>query len=120
MIKVRFNLGRGERYMKWKIQYSDKSVEYLDPETTQLIMKGCRLVNNPKVARKIFDGNHKVVCAWVLCDEIQKKRKPVFSKNIKRIYYNPKIKPNWVYRNKNVDGSEFETLFTIGRSVYKK
>lgn len=120
MIKVRFNLGRGERYMKWKIQYSDKSIEYIDPETTQLIMSGCKLINKRKAADKIFKGGHKVVCAWILCDDLKKTKRFNFNKNKKRIFYNPKVSPNWRYRNDNVDNKSFEVLFTLGRSVYKK
>lgn len=37
-IKVRFNLGRGVNYMKWKIQYPDK-IKYYDPEKYHLILK---------------------------------------------------------------------------------
>ena len=68
-IKVRFNLGRGKNYMKWKIQ-SKSGVEYHYPADVQLIMKGCQLKNNRKTAEKIFNGENKDVCAWVLCDSI--------------------------------------------------
>ncbi len=118
-IKVRFNLGRGERYMKWKIQYPDKRVDYLDPNSVQLIMNGCTLHNNTDLAKNIFKGGHKVVCSWIICESIKVSKKAVIDKNRKRISYNPRIAPNWIYRKRNVDGCEYNVLFTSNRGVYK-
>ena len=30
-IKVRFNLGRGQNYLKWKVVYPNGDVEYISP-----------------------------------------------------------------------------------------
>ena len=38
-IKVRFNLGRGTNYMKWKVTYPDGNIEYYNPTEVQLVMK---------------------------------------------------------------------------------
>ena len=70
-IKVRFNLGRGENYMKWKVEYPNGWSKYFAPTENQLILKGCQLKNSRTTAMKILNGQHKVVCAWVLCDEIE-------------------------------------------------
>jgi len=68
-IKVRFNLGRGENYMKWKLQFETHS-EYYSPEEYNLAMFGCTLRNSKKTAQKIHSGAHKTVCAWILCDQV--------------------------------------------------
>ena len=114
-IKVRFNLGRGLNYMKWKIQYPSGTVEYCDPKTSQLILKGCTLKNNRKTAEKIYNGEEKVVCAWILCENIQVKYNVIeYSgedlSNI-RISYNPRVNPYWVLGNKTpADGFKFNEV----------
>jgi hypothetical protein len=70
-IKVRFSLQRGENYMKWRVIGSDGVVTYYSPCDVQLIMRGCTLRNNKKLATKIFNGEStKVVCAWILCNDL--------------------------------------------------
>ena len=54
-IKVRFNLGRGQNYMKWKVQYTDGSVEYHSPSEVQLLMHECILKNHSQPCR-LFSG----------------------------------------------------------------
>ena len=68
-IKVRFNLGAGKHFMKWKIE-GPLGVEYHHPDQVQLVLAKCKIKNNKKTAQKIFDGVHKTVCAWVLCESI--------------------------------------------------
>jgi len=53
-IKVRFNLGKGVNYMKWKIEYPDGRVLYSDPElevrTDDFIDdRGIQVRYNPRV-----------------------------------------------------------------------
>ena len=61
-IKVRFNLGRGKNFMKWKVTYPDR-VEYHNPNDVQLVMTDCVFKNHKGVAQKIFNDGEKVVCA---------------------------------------------------------
>jgi hypothetical protein len=99
MIKVRYNLARGKNYMKWKIE-SKSGVEYHSPDNVQLIMSNCVLKNNKKLAQRIFNGENKNVCAWILCEsitinikgytEFEQKNEPAY-----QIKYNPKIAPYW-------------------------
>lgn len=122
-IKVRFNLGRGPNYMKWKVQYPDKTVAYYSPTDTQLIMSGCTLKNNKKTAQKIFNGEHKTVCAWILCDSIEVK---VDAFNPYDTYsmcvglkYNPRVNPNWVYDNRvNADNLSFIEIGTVDYKLF--
>jgi hypothetical protein len=120
-IKVRFNLGRGKNYMKWKIQ-SKTGVEYHSPCDVQLIMKGCQLKNSRKTAEKIFNGMNKDVCAWVLCDSIDIKFdnfEKVWVKD--RVRYNPRKFPHWVnYFDNDVDNCQFDKIITIDYCLYAK
>ena len=118
-IKVRFNLGRGENYMKWKIESKNSGAEYHYPCEVQLIMKGCQLKNNRKTAEKIFNGMNKDVCAWVLCDSISiihEKFNKVWVKD--KLSYNPRKQPYWVFNGFEADNDRFEEITTIDYGMY--
>lgn len=122
-IKVRFNLSRGKNYMKWKVQYPSGEVEYCSPTDTQLLLKGCELKNNKKTAEKIFRGEHKTVCAWILCDDIEIRfgsfgRYDINPENLS-LSYNPRVKPFWVL-NKMVpaDGFKFNEIASVDYKLY--
>lgn len=96
-IKVRFNLGRGSNYKKWKITYPEGLIVYHNPNEVQLVLKNCRLINQKSQSKKIFEGANKRVCAWVLCEEIEIHfGKPFNVSENPEIRFNPKIKPNWI------------------------
>jgi hypothetical protein len=119
--KVRFNLSRGENYMKWKVMYKDGKVEYYRPIDVQIVMSGCTLKNSRVAAQKIFTGETtKVVCAWVLCDEIE-----IITENFKtesntRIKYNPRELPYWNLNGKNMDGENVKELYSVDFGLYVK
>lgn len=121
--KVRFNLSRGKNYMKWKIQYPTGAVEYYSPTDTQLVMRGCVLKNNRKTAEKIFNGEHKTVCAWILCDEIDVlcggfTQYDISPSNI-RLTYNPRVNPYWVLGKLTpADGFKFQEIGTVDYKLY--
>jgi hypothetical protein len=117
-IKVRFNLGKGKNYMKWKI-WSKTGVEYHYPTEVQLIMKGCQLKNNRKTAEKIFNGENKDVCAWVLCDSITIKNENFDKVWVKdKLSYNPRKQPYWVFNGFEADNDRFEEITTIDYGMY--
>jgi hypothetical protein len=120
-IKVRFNLGRGANYMKWKVQYPNGVVEYHNPSETQLILNGCQLRNHKGVAKKIFDGGNKTVCAWVLCDEIEISTRKFLQLDTycQRIKYNPRVKPNWVFNDEIVDNEFIHSIGSVDCGLYK-
>jgi hypothetical protein len=120
-IKVRFNLGRGKNFMKWKVQYPNGVVEYYKPTEIQLLMKGCQLRNHKGVAKKIFDGGEKVVCAWVLCDEITIIDHTFMQcdKICDKIKYNPRVQPNWVLNGEVVDNKFITTIMSVDFGLYK-
>jgi len=119
--KVRFNLGRGKNFMKWKVQYPDGKVEYHSPTDIQLVMHLCHLKNQKKTAQKIFDGGEKVVCAWVLAKELTiiKSGFVQADRTGERVSYNPRVTPHWMLNGENADGLPVDTLVTVDYGIYK-
>jgi hypothetical protein len=118
--KIRFNLGKGVNYFKWKINHPNGEVEYLHPTEVQLVMSKCELVNNKKVSEEIFNGAHKRVCAWILCEKLEIKHTKFKQTDLsgERLYFNPKIIPNWVLRCINVDGFKINKIETVDYKLY--
>jgi hypothetical protein len=119
-IKVRFNLGAGKNYMKWKIEYPDGKVEYFRPTNIQLVMSDCTLKNYKKTADKIFKGANKTVCAWVLCKEIEIRKENFEPDNENKIRYNPRVQPNWMFNGEIVDGKKFDNIISVDFGLYIK
>lgn len=117
-IKVRFNLGRGKNYLKWKVTYPDGEVTYYSPDEFQLVMTECTFKNHKKTAQKIYDGDNKTVCAWILCKDIKIYTGKPITDESNRVRYNPRVQPNWVYNDKVVDDETSPQLHTIDRGVY--
>lgn len=121
-IKVRFNLSAGRNYMKWKVQYPDGETLYLDPSGVQITMKDSVLKNHRSTALKIFNGEHKTVCAWILCDsiELHYEQEKFVSEGIYQVKYNPRVNPFWTLDNDptSKDGSKFKQIFSIGKKLY--
>lgn len=119
-IKVRFNLGKGKNYMKWKIEYPNGNVEYHSPSEVQLTMFDCTLKNYKKVASKIYNGSNKEVCAWVLCKDINIKQDNFLQADLigTRVKYNPRVTPNWVMEDNNVDGEKLNKLISVDFGLY--
>lgn len=121
-IKVRFNLGKGENYMKWKIEYyfGSKVVKYLSPEE-RFIMINCKLKNNRSKAEKIFNGETKSVCAWVLCENIEFLKEKEINEKLEKINYNPKKNPFWYNETgKDIDNLEINEIYSINKNLYIK
>ena len=117
-IKVRFNLGRGKNYMKWKIQ-SKSGTEYHSPCDVQLILHNCQLKNSRKTAEKIFNGMDKEICAWVLCESITIKHNNFEKVWVKdKLTYNPRKQPYWVFNDNEADNQKFETIVSIDYGLY--
>ena len=117
-IKVRFNLGRGKNYLKWKVTHPDGDVIYYSPDEVQLVMTECTFKNHKSTAQKIYDGGNKTVCAWVLCKEIEIKTTGFIKDETKKVRYNPRVQPNWLYDGKVMDNETSIQLHTIDRGVY--
>jgi hypothetical protein len=120
-IKIRFNLGKGKNFMKWKVQYTDGTIEYHSPADVQLIMHDCILKNHKKTAQKIFNGGEKVVCAWILCKSLGIKTNDFIQADLsgERVRYNPRVTPHWMLNDENVDGLPVDKLISVDFGVYK-
>lgn len=119
MYKVRFNLGRGIRYLKWKVENLDTKVsEYYSPDDISLIMTECTLKNNRRIAEEILGGKNKRVCAWVLCEDV-KVVSPILSDGTE-ISYNPKKLPYWTDGKLDLDETSHVYLHTNNRTIIKK
>lgn len=117
MNKVRFNLGRGSNYMKWKIENTvTKDSIYLDPEEFSLTLVNCILQNNRNRSELIFQGAHKSVCAWILCEKVLVDApKEIKGEDIR---YNPRKAPHWCHNDRDVDGEHYDVLKTNGKAIY--
>jgi hypothetical protein len=104
--------------MKWKIEEVGEKPIYLDPNMVTLELYNCRLHNQPTVAKRIFDGANKTVCAWVQCERVEFFKKK--EANGEPIRYNPRITPHWVYQDKKADGQTFDLIVSKGRDLFNK
>lgn len=112
--RVRFHLAEGRHKGHWQIRRG-RSVRYVDPNVASLTMRGCRLVNRPATARKIYCGENKTPCAWIECDRVEVSASPAYSGST--VSYNPRVAPHWVFGGDNADGMTFALLSTRGRHV---
>ena len=106
--------------MMWQIRYADSDiVRYVDPMKSTLLLTNGKLVNKPKTAKKIHDGAHKTVCAWIECDDVVPVKTHILTENATPVWFNPRKYVNWVDSDgNNLDGKEFLMAFTVGRNVY--
>jgi hypothetical protein len=117
--KVRFHLGRGDNYQNWQISRYPE-VLYLNPFESNLILKDCTLKNNKKIAEKIYNGENKSVCSWILCKETDLVLNSNFDKKLyKRIFYNPRKAPYWTDIDGNdLDGYQCQIVRSVGKDLY--
>lgn len=116
-IKVRFNLGRGKNYMKWKVQYPSGGSEYFSPSDVQLVMFDCVLKNSRSTALKILNGEHKTVCAWILCDHIEINDDKSIPDNGRQLKYNPRVLPFWNMDGVDMDGSKIKEIYSVDNKL---
>lgn len=130
MYRIRFNLGRGVNYMKWKVlNLKTKEVNYYSPDQFSFKLTNTKLCNRALSAKKIFDGHTKFVCSWIECETIEIVESEIIGgyyisnlyldENIKvKINYNPKKHPFWANNNdENLDGVKHDTLYLINNEV---
>lgn len=116
---VRFNLGAGENFMKWRVVSPEGNAQYLEPSEVTLYMEDCRLVNQKSTAKKIHEGANKSVCAWIEAKNVvvYHKMQDDFVEGGLKVSYNPRVTPNWVMDGKNVDKKKVGNLITLDRQV---
>lgn len=116
--KIRFNLGRGENYLKWKVTSPNGGVNYYEPNKVCLHMENCKLVNQQGTAKKIHDGANKTVCAWIESETVTIFEPSNIGQGIK-VSFNPRVQPNWVCDGEIVDKGRFDVLYTHESGVYQ-
>lgn len=117
--KVRFNLGAGKNYMKWKVE-GPEGVAYYAPDEVQIIMCNCQLKNQRKTAERILEGAHKTVCAWVKCGTLAIHKEKLFNEGpAVQLKYNPRVMPHWfINEGENADNMTATTVFSSGRKLF--
>lgn len=120
--RLRFNLGRGENYMKWQIlDTKTGSKKHYDPDEVTIHIVDATLKNNPSSAKRIYDGANKFVCAWVSCNKIYviPAEDPSENEDFQTpVLYNPRKAPHWVVNGQNADDLHQNHLVTKGRTIY--
>jgi hypothetical protein len=120
--KVRFNLGRGRNYMKWKVE-GPEGVVYYNPADVQIIMHNCQLKNQRKTAEKINEGANKTVCAWVRCERLFSRTQDFLQLDAyvdsTQLKYNPRRLPYWyINEGVNVDNQTCDLIVTIDYKLF--
>ena len=128
MYKVRFHLGRGKHYQHWQIKDKDNNCIYVDPDEATIILKECRLHNQPNASKKILSGENKRPCAWVVCEKyeiIPKQKKPYF---LWELAFNPRKSFYWRVLTHSygppkllpydMDNAELSFMSSFGRQLY--
>ena len=121
MYKVRFHLAQGPNFMKWQVtNLDDDTVEYFSTEENLLMLNG-KLVNNENTAKRILQGSHKTVCAWIECGRIIRTNPLSAPLSWSHVKYNPRKCVNWhTESDANLDNSKFKIGYTNGNQVFVK
>jgi hypothetical protein len=125
MFTIRRHLSKGAQFGHFQVRgYKSDAVqgdviEYVNPTTHKLIMRGCRLYVNEKLATRIFTGEQKKKkpCAYVICESFEVVPNDYQMKG-DELEYNPRKSPNWVTGGEVVNGQTFDTIHTEGARVY--
>jgi hypothetical protein len=123
MYEIRFNLGAGANYRKWKIKAYDGSVQYLDPARFQIEMINATLINKKNKAKKVHAAGVKDVCGWIECEDYHLHfAGEAYAVGFEEIKFNPIVRPEWTRGGDDFvagwDDHEFSCLITDGRKVF--
>ena len=122
MYKIRFNLGRGNNYMKWKVTDPEGNITFYDPDKHNIFFFGATLFNRPDTAKKIKEGANKRPCAWIKCRNIIPRLKhelPLDNETeVNQVSYNPRVAPYWRdEKGNNIDDYNIHVGTTSGKKV---
>ena len=119
MYKLRFNLGRGENFEKWKLVHPNGYVAYFCPQKTSFKMSECKVKIRVNASNKIFEGSNKFPCSWIECKHIEVLEKVEYD-YVEKFHYNPRLNPNWLDSVGNIiNNNTYKTLVTIEDSVFR-
>ena len=114
--------------MKWKLEFDDGEVMFVDPEKSYIKMYGCTPTINPSTAKKIYDGANKTVCAKMRFEDIQITTPVVQLVAGTVLRFNPRVSPNWMLQEyslgkygavvfNNANKLQFENVHTCGNML---
>jgi hypothetical protein len=116
--KIRFHLGQGENFMKWRIEDTDtKTVSFFEPTNFRATIYDGKLYNQKSAAKKINDGANKTVCAWIMAKDFKLSLDDdgIYKDEIK---YNPRTIPNWVNSSgENIDKKEYKIMYILNKKI---
>lgn len=117
--KIRFHLGQGENYMKWRIEdVTTKKVWFFEPSEFEAVIINGKLYNQKSAANKINQGSNKTVCAWIMAENVvMYSIENLWMKG--QVSYNPRVMPHWIDNNgNNADKLEFERMQIVERKIF--
>lgn len=117
--KIRFHLGQGENYMKWRIEdVTTKKVWFFEPSEFEAVIINGKLYNQKSAANKINQGSNKTVCAWIMAENVvMYSTENLWMKG--QVSYNPRVMPHWIDNNgNNADKLEFERMQIVERKIF--
>lgn len=119
MYTLRFNLGRGENFEKWKLTNPNGFVSYFCPKKTSFKMHDCKVKIRENASNKIFNGSNKFPCSWIECKDVEVLEK-VDYEYLEKFNYNPRLNPNWLDSIGNIiNNKSYKTLVTIEDDVFR-
>lgn len=124
--RLRFHLSRGKNYRHWQLKGMKKESVYFDPEETNFILKNVKLYNKRNVAKKIYEGANKDVCAWLsISGRIMVSPSEIDVSNMTEVSYNPRVAPFWTYKIVgadshllDIDFKEFDKVIINKTKIY--
>lgn len=117
--KIRFHLGQGENYMKWRLEdVTTKNVWFFEPSEFEAVIINGKLYNQKSAANKINQGSNKTVCAWIMAEDVvMYSTENIWMKG--QVSYNPRLMPHWIDNNgNNVDKQEFAEMHIVERKIF--
>lgn len=117
--KIRFHIGQGENYMKWRIEdVTTKKVWFFEPSEFEAVIINGKLYNQKSAANKINQGSNKTVCAWIMAENVvMYSTENLWMKG--QVSYNPRVMPHWIDNNgNNADKLEFERMQIVERKIF--
>lgn len=118
--KIRFHLAKGKHYLKWQVKYPSGAVRYYNPDEVTLVLENAFLRNQKATAKKIHEGAHKTVCAWVEADSVTiREGASEPSNRCVRVGYNPRVTPTWMIEGEIADKTSHPFIYSCGRTLFK-
>lgn len=118
MNKIAFHLGRGANYMHYQIKLASGEIVYVNPDTHDITLKGCKLRNQKAASMKIFKGANKERCAWIDFESYEVTAKRNYTSDV-HVRFNPRVSPTWTINGEGEkDNTTFDVLKTNGNQIY--